>query len=49
MQTIKMKLIDAKQTTRMTTPEGGSVSMVYAAAYQPGDMILLECGEPGQL
>lgn len=49
MQSVKLKLLDARQGTRMVSQEGESVSMVYAAEYQPGDCVLLECSEPGQL
>lgn len=49
MQSIKLKLLDAQSFTRMASAEGESACMVYAAAYQPGDRISLECGEAGQL
>lgn len=46
MQSIKLKVLNAKGLTYLTCPEGDSVSVVYTAAYQPGDFISLECREP---
>lgn len=42
MQKIKLKVLDSTGRTLLTCPEGESVSLVYAAEYQPGDVIVME-------
>lgn len=48
METIKLKVLNASGHTLLTCNAGERVSMVYAAAYQPGDRIALEINTPGR-
>lgn len=48
METIKLKILDEAGHTLMTCAAAQEVSLVYAAAYRPGDRIALEIDHPGQ-
>lgn len=45
--TVKLKVLASDGRTRMTCPAAPQVSLVYTAAYEPGDRIVMECDEPG--
>ncbi len=47
-ETIKLKLLDAAGHTLMTCDAAQRVSLVYTAAYRPGDRIALEINTPGR-
>lgn len=47
-ETLKLKVLDANGHTLMTCDAGDAVSLVYTAAYRPGDRIALEIRTPGQ-
>ena len=48
MELIKLKVLDEGGTTLLTCPAARQLSLVYRAAYRPGDRISLEIGTPGQ-
>ena len=48
MELIKLKVLDDKGTILLTCPAAEQLSLVYRAAYRPGDRISLEIGTPGQ-
>ena len=48
MELIKLKILDEAGTTLLTCPAGEQLSLVYRAAYRPGDRVSLEIGTPGQ-
>ncbi len=48
MDLIKLKVMNEGGTVLLTAPAAERVSLVYRAAYKPGDRISLEIGEPGQ-
>lgn len=48
MERIKLKILDGSGHTMLTRPEARQQSLVYRAAYRPGDYIALEIGTPGQ-
>lgn len=48
MELIKLKVLDDKGTILLTCPAAEQLSLVYSAAYRPGDRISLEIGTPGQ-
>lgn len=48
MEQIKLKIINGQGHTLLTCPAAGQVSLVYRAAYRPGDYIALEIATPGQ-
>ncbi len=48
METIKLKVLDEAGHTLLTCPAGCQVSLVYTAAYQPGDRVALEIRTPGR-
>ena len=47
MQSIKLKVLDIPGHTLLTCNAGTCVSLVYTAAYRPGDRIALESDTPG--
>ncbi len=48
METIKLKVLDEAGHTLMTCPASRQVSLVYTAAYRPGDRVALEIRTPGR-
>ena len=48
MELIHLKVLDEAGNTLLTCPPGESVSLIYRAAYRPGDRVALEIGTPGQ-
>lgn len=48
MELIKLKVLDEGGTTLLTCPAAQQLSLVYRAAYRPGDRVSLEIGTPGQ-
>lgn len=48
MDLIKLKIMNEDGTVLLTAPAAEQVSLVYRAAYRPGDRISLEIGTPGQ-
>lgn len=48
MEAIKLKVMNEGGTVLLTAPAAEQVSLVYRAAYRPGDRISLEIGAPGQ-
>lgn len=47
-ETIKLKILDESGHTLMTSSTAGRVSLVYTAAYRPGDCVVLEINTPGR-
>ena len=47
-ETVKLKILDAAGRTLLTAPAAERVSLVYNAAYRPGDRVALEIGTPGR-
>ena len=47
-ETIKLKILDESGHTLMTSNTAGRVSLVYTAAYRPGDCVVLEINTPGR-
>lgn len=43
MNMFKLKVQDHRGYTRLSSAEGGSISLLYPASYQPGDKIAIEC------
>lgn len=48
MEPIKLKILNGAGQTLLTRPAAAQVSLVYRAAYRPGDFVVLEVGTPGQ-